>query len=509
MDGLFSVEKISQQQTIINDFSKLLASALGFGANLGDVIKIWQAGLAGASKAIGDSLSTLLDGFISFNSGILTTKTSIGANISALGGSSSVGGQDYQQQVIDGLYAQLERSTTGADKLAVVGKLNTAIMARYNSELAMIGKVGTAIAGIKKYLESLKLSDKSPLTNMEKLNEARSQYNNILIKAKNGDQSALSSIQSSADAYLAEARNYYASSANYSEIFKNITDSLSQLANPAGMDQATYDAKVLELQAGSLSELQTLNNTLSDISIAEQAAYEKQNGILNASLAFLTNIANTNLTALNQPAVDMKNWAEQSMGRQLTSFESNWVSNQFNSRKAGADPSSIYTAAQPYVKTQGEITTALADVTNALGRTLTTWESDWINNQFMAGIDKATIYSQATAYINDKLSVNGSHANGLDFVPFDGYKAELHKGERVLTASQAKNDGVMSQELLMELKALRKEVERLRTDQHQQTGAIISSNYDANDKASDKVVDGTKAAAKQSVWANKSKAVIS
>lgn len=34
---------------------------------------------------------------------------------------------------------------------------------------------------------------------------------------------------------------------------------------------------------------------------------------------------------------------------------------------------------------------------------------------------------------------NGSHADGLDYVPFDGYIAELHKGERVLTAEEAKD----------------------------------------------------------------------
>jgi hypothetical protein len=33
--------------------------------------------------------------------------------------------------------------------------------------------------------------------------------------------------------------------------------------------------------------------------------------------------------------------------------------------------------------------------------------------------------------------VDGSHASGLRYVPFDGYTAELHKGEMVLTAAQA------------------------------------------------------------------------
>lgn len=36
-------------------------------------------------------------------------------------------------------------------------------------------------------------------------------------------------------------------------------------------------------------------------------------------------------------------------------------------------------------------------------------------------------------------SVNGSHAGGLAYVPYDGYIAELHKGERVLTADEARD----------------------------------------------------------------------
>lgn len=39
---------------------------------------------------------------------------------------------------------------------------------------------------------------------------------------------------------------------------------------------------------------------------------------------------------------------------------------------------------------------------------------------------------------NSPNSINGSHAGGLNYVPFDGYIAELHKGERVLTADEAR-----------------------------------------------------------------------
>ena len=32
---------------------------------------------------------------------------------------------------------------------------------------------------------------------------------------------------------------------------------------------------------------------------------------------------------------------------------------------------------------------------------------------------------------------DGSHRSGLDYVPFDGYMAKLHAGEKVLTAAEA------------------------------------------------------------------------
>jgi len=64
--------------------------------------------------------------------------------------------------------------------------------------------------------------------------------------------------------------------------------------------------------------------------------------------------------------------------------------------------------------------------------------------------------------------LHGSHRNGLDFVPFDGYRAELHYGERVQTASQVSGERTMNAELV---KLLREVVDQLRAS-NVQRGAV-------------------------------------
>jgi hypothetical protein len=59
-----------------------------------------------------------------------------------------------------------------------------------------------------------------------------------------------------------------------------------------------------------------------------------------------------------------------------------------------------------------------------------------------AGKDQdAQTLERVTLYFRDQLfGMDGSHANGLDYVPFDGYRAVLHQGERVQTAAEARSN---------------------------------------------------------------------
>ena len=47
-----------------------------------------------------------------------------------------------------------------------------------------------------------------------------------------------------------------------------------------------------------------------------------------------------------------------------------------------------------------------------------------------------SIKSEVASAENAADSIDGSHKSGLDYVPYDGYIAQLHKGERVLTEQE-------------------------------------------------------------------------
>ena len=107
---------------------------------------------------------------------------------------------------------------------------------------------------------------------------------------------------------------------------------------------------------------------------------------------------------------------------------------------------------------------------------------------------------------------DGSHAGGLASVPFDGYAAELHRGEVVVDAPAAaamrryfggapSQGGGNTDALVAEIKSLREEVKGLRADQDKQTGAAIRATVESSDKAAKSVVAGIDKSTKASAWA--------
>ena len=94
-----------------------------------------------------------------------------------------------------------------------------------------------------------------------------------------------------------------------------------------------------------------------------------------------------------------------------------------------------------------KIITSLWEGIKSIATSVLDWVKDFadsIKNFFQGILDGfKSVKDKGDEAREIKKSVNGSHANGLDYVPFNGYVAELHKGERVLTAEENKryNEG--------------------------------------------------------------------
>ncbi|MDN2675600.1 tape measure protein [Janthinobacterium sp. SUN033] len=132
-------------------------------------------------------------------------------------------------------------------------------------------------------------------------------------------------------------------------------------------------------------------------------------------------------------------------------------------------------------------------------------------NKTAVGIQKAVNALGAALLAGGKVDIT----QGMQFGSGFGMPLAAAFDEVVVDAPAAQamqryfsaGDGA-NEALVAEIKGLREEVRQLRADQDQQTGAIISSNYDANERAADKVSAGASEAARASVWASQSKASI-
>lgn len=210
----------------------------------------------------------------------------------------------YQSAQVNQLKAQLAGAQTAPveERIALAEQLRAAIMARYQAEQdaqqalaqqqqqanqeqrAALEKLVQIARNLKNYLDSLRLSELSVLSPEQKLAEAQRQYQSTLTKARTGDPDAQGAVQGAAQAYLEEARAYYASSAPYADIFTQVTTTLESLATAwqaqsegglARLEQQTltpYETQSLAQSAAATQELQALLPQLAEWQAEAQAA---------------------------------------------------------------------------------------------------------------------------------------------------------------------------------------------------------------------------------------------
>lgn len=153
-----------------------------------------------------------------------------------------------------------------------------------DGSIAELARLRQSIAD---YLKGLVISDISPLSPTEKLQQAQQAYLNELALASSGDTKALGDVTQFADAYLKLARDFYKSSQPFVDIFNQVTGDLGNVAGvqPNGQPLPTDPSVALAAALPTDSKLASS----SDIASLEETVRE-----------YLEAVANSNTTAIQQ-----------------------------------------------------------------------------------------------------------------------------------------------------------------------------------------------------------------
>lgn len=278
------------------------------------------------------------------------------------------------------------------------------------AEISSAKELLSAAKSLGDYAKSLQYSEASGLSDIDRLSALGGQYSSLMAKARGGDSNAINQLQGVSSDYLG----------------------LSKTLAVSGSDYA--------VQAGRMAaELEAMAKAQELTAQSQVTGYEAQ-------IAKLTQQAEL-LSAQVELSDSTKGLIAKSMIDQAEIWD--------------RENTQALTLQELQSRAADSLSVMPENVAKALRSTLNS------NASYIASSVGGAV-SGAIGSLAKMLGLDGSHATGLSYVPFDGYRAELHKGERVLTAqqNQAYSSGLPfvapvrsaeNKELIEEVRALRQQ----------------------------------------------------
>ena len=128
-----------------------------------------------------------------------------------------------EEQAGNQAIVELEQSLA-VQRKAIVDKANQQVLKSYQD-----------------FLDSIKTGSLSNLSPEDQLKYAQDLFNKDIQGAKNGDQASIDAVTKDAQNLLTIAQSYYASSSGYSDVYKGVTDAITNLDNSGGPYKQTVD----------------------------------------------------------------------------------------------------------------------------------------------------------------------------------------------------------------------------------------------------------------------------
>lgn len=118
---------------------------------------------------------------------------------------------------------------------------------------------------IRGYLDKLRISEQSPASLEDRLKEAANQFSTTLTKSIAGDAEAQQALTGISDTYLGLAKDYFASTEGYADIFNQVVTGLEGIEGVKSIGELTYD-ETTEIKANTaefVKKLEWLNGLMS------------------------------------------------------------------------------------------------------------------------------------------------------------------------------------------------------------------------------------------------------